>query len=80
MCVVVVGVDGVVWAAAGAAAPWVEVEEEDPQAAATRVRSRAAIDRRRYLIGVSQPPGSKWLVFKDAAGQGLLPGRCFPGP
>ena len=71
--VVVVGVDGAPWVVTPAAALWVEVDEEDPQAAATSVSSTAAIDRCRHLIGFSQPPGSEWLVFKDAAGAALLP-------
>ncbi|MBV9684802.1 MAG: hypothetical protein JO046_23615 [Solirubrobacterales bacterium] len=69
----VVGVVGVVWVVAEAAVPWVEVEEEDPQAAATRASNRTAIDRRRYLIGVSQPPGLCGLSSRTPRAQ-----RCFP--
>jgi two-component system, OmpR family, response regulator ResD len=68
--VVVVWVVAVVAVVAGvvAAAPWLEVDEEAPQALTTNVSRTAATGMRAFLMGVT----------KDAARRGLLPGSEQP--
>jgi len=71
--VVEVGVDCVVEVALVAAALWLDVDEEAPQALASRASTTAARAIRRYLMADSGPPGRGGLSRRTPADAG-----CFP--